>query len=146
MTISVMYGTIRHNEKETLWAGSSVVEQLPFLFFNMTHLFFSSFKKFIIKPRYISPGIMDDLVELDGLHYKKFTDAPFTGEVTGKYQGSFRNGKKDGHWASYWNYGQLFEKGTYKDGEKDGLWVYYREDGTVWEEYTETFKDCVKVD
>jgi hypothetical protein len=31
---------------------------------------------------------MDDLVKRDGLHYKKFTDVPFTGEVTGKKQGS----------------------------------------------------------
>ena len=27
---------------------------------------------------------MDDLVERDGLHYKKFTDVPFTGKTTGK--------------------------------------------------------------
>jgi hypothetical protein len=31
----------------------------------------------------------DDLVEnpSDGLYYKKFTDVPFTGEVTGQEQG-----------------------------------------------------------
>ena len=42
---------------------------------------------------------MDDLVERDGVHYKKFTQVPFTGEVTGKEQGSFKNGKKEGFWT-----------------------------------------------
>ena len=30
----------------------------------------------------------------DGLHYQKFTDIPFSGKVTGKEQGSFKNGVK----------------------------------------------------
>ena len=29
---------------------------------------------------------MDDLAVRDGLHYKKFTEVPFTGKVTGKSQ------------------------------------------------------------
>ena len=29
---------------------------------------------------------LDDLVERDGLYYKKFTNVPFTGDVTGKSQ------------------------------------------------------------
>ena len=32
---------------------------------------------------------MDDLVEREGIHYKKFSYVPFTGKVTGKKQGSF---------------------------------------------------------
>ena len=63
----------------------------------------------------------DDLVEREGLYYKKFTDVPFTGEVTGK------------------------EQGTYKDGNKDGPWVSYNTDGTVIEKWTGTFKNGVKV-
>jgi len=112
---------------------------------------------------------MDDLVEREGLHYKKFTDVPFTGKTTGKIQGSFRNGKKHGPWVSYHENGQLWSKGTYKDGKRDGPWVSYHEngqlwskgtykdgkedgpwvgytkDGTVWEFMTGTFKDGVKV-
>ena len=61
---------------------------------------------------------MKDLVERDGLFYKKFTDVPFTGKVTGKNQGSFKNGKRDGPWAWYYDNGRIEEKGTYKDGEK----------------------------
>ena len=116
---------------------------------------------------------MDDLVITDGLHYKKFTDVPFTGKVTGETQGSFasfKDGKRDGPWVDYYNNGQiwtkgtwkdgkrngpwvyhyadgrLLEKGTWKDGKKDGPWVSYNKDGTVYEKYTGTFKDGEKVD
>ena len=36
---------------------------------------------------------MDDLVERDGIYYKRFSDEPFTGEVEGGLQGSMENGK-----------------------------------------------------
>ena len=61
---------------------------------------------------------MDDLVVRDGLYYKKFTDVPFTGKVTGKTQGSFKNGKKHGSWVRYQDNGQLKYKGNDKDGVK----------------------------
>ena len=35
-----------------------------------------------------------DLVEREGLYYEKFTDVPFTGEVTGVEQGSFKDGER----------------------------------------------------
>ena len=84
---------------------------------------------------------IDDLVERDGLYYKKFTDVPFTGEISDKTtQGTFRNGEKEGPWVEYWKNGQLSFKGTYKDGKRDGPWVsYYYEDGQVWSE--RTYKD-----
>jgi len=62
----------------------------------------------------------EDLVITDGLHYKKFTEVPFTGKVTGQYQGRIKDGKKHGPWVSYHDNGQLLGKGTYKDGERDG--------------------------
>ena len=34
---------------------------------------------------------LDDLVERKGLYYKKFTDVPFSGKVTGREQGIFKN-------------------------------------------------------
>ncbi|SVE57313.1 uncharacterized protein METZ01_LOCUS510167, partial [marine metagenome] len=75
---------------------------------------------------------MDDLVERDGLFYKKFTVVPFTGEITEKtLQGTFRNGKKDGLWVEYYEDGQLSYKGTYKDGKQDGPWVYYSDKGQL---------------
>ena len=63
---------------------------------------------------------MDDLVITNGLHYKKFTDVPFTGKITGKRQGLFRNGKRHGPWVEYDKNGQLSRKGTYKNGH---LWL-----------------------
>ena len=38
---------------------------------------------------------LGELVQREGLHYKKFTDVPFTGKVTGKEQGKL----KDGSWT-----------------------------------------------
>ena len=111
----------------------------------------------------------DDLVEREGLWYKKFTDVPFTGEITGDIQGSLKNGEKEGDWVWYhendqlWmkqNYkddekdgawiryyanGQLEYKGNYKNGKKEGAWVSYDENGTLVSMLTGTFKNGVKI-
>jgi antitoxin component YwqK of YwqJK toxin-antitoxin module len=110
-----------------------------------------------------------DLVGREGVFYKRFTDVPFTGKVTGLSQGKLKNGKKVGPWVEYhvnrqlsskgtfkngkpegprvefWSNGQLLSKGTWKNGKKEGPWVFYHEDGTVWESYTGTYKDGKKV-
>ena len=57
-----------------------------------------------------------DVVNLDGLHYKKFTKVPFTGTVTGKKQGYIKKGQWDGPYVEYRNE-KLESKGTYKDGK-----------------------------
>ena len=82
---------------------------------------------------------MGDLVERDGLHYKKFTDVPFSGTVTGKHQGKIRNGKKYGPWVRYLDNEQLFSKGPYKDGTKVGAWVNYWNNVQV--HFKGTYKD-----
>jgi antitoxin component YwqK of YwqJK toxin-antitoxin module len=74
---------------------------------------------------------MKDLVEREGIHYKKFTEVPFTGKVTGKTQGSFKNGKKDGPWVQYHDNGQLMDKGTFKNGRWYGPWVSYWKNGQL---------------
>jgi antitoxin component YwqK of YwqJK toxin-antitoxin module len=89
---------------------------------------------------------MDDLVITNGLYYKKFTNVPFTGEVTGKIQGQFKDGKPDGPWVFYYDNGQLSLEGTYKDGKADGPWISFNKDGTVDEKNTGTYKDGVKVE
>jgi len=98
----------------------------------------------------------EELIEFDGLYYKKFTDTPFTGKVIGGWlQGSFKNGKREGKvvayydngqlwkkgewengkevgkWVAYYDNGQLEYKGEYKNGEKEGEWVWYNKDGTL---------------
>ena len=60
----------------------------------------------------------DDLVKLEGLHYYKSIGEPFTGKITGKPQGSFKDGKRDGPWVYYYDNGQLWYKVTFKDGKK----------------------------
>ena len=62
---------------------------------------------------------MNDLVFRAGLYYEKFNATPFTGEVDeGLLRGSFKNGKREGSWESYWANGQLHYKGAYKNGVK----------------------------
>ena len=73
---------------------------------------------------------MDDLVKRDGLYFKKFTNVPFTGNITGRTQGTIRDGKLDGPWVVYHDNGQVLNKGNYKGGEEDGPWVRYLPDGS----------------
>ena len=73
----------------------------------------------------------DDLVQRDGVYYKKFSEVPFTGKVTGLYKGLIKNGKKEGAWISYYSNGQLESKGNYKNGEFEGEWIRYHENGDL---------------
>ena len=61
-------------------------------------------------------GVSDEA----GFFSKKFSEVPFTGKVTGRYQGKIKNGKRDGPWVSYHDDGTVvkFLTGTYKDGKK----------------------------
>ena len=86
---------------------------------------------------------MDDLVERNDLYYKKFTDVPFTGKVTGEWEGKIKNGKREGTWNEYHSNGQLWSKGKYKDGEQEGLWEFYNENGKLVKK--RNFKDGVEV-
>ncbi len=87
---------------------------------------------------------MDDLVKRDGLLYPKFSNVPFTGNITGNEQGTIRNGKQEGEWVTYYSDGQLEKKGTYKDGKREGPWVRYYDSGQLEEK--ETYKDGEIVD
>ena len=74
----------------------------------------------------------DDSVERHGVIYKRFTDEPFNGSIEqGLEQGHLRDGKKNGHWESYWPTGQLNYKGFYKDNKRDESWVYYLKNGQL---------------
>jgi len=86
----------------------------------------------------------DDLVERDGIYYKKFSDVPFSGKLTGKDKGLIKNGKREGVWFSYWNNGQLWSKGNYKNGEREGKWVYYNMDGTLDRERSGIYKNGLR--
>ena len=111
----------------------------------------------------------DDLVVRDGLYYKKFSEVPFSGKVTGLRNGSIKNGKAEGEWTHYYengqlmstgNYkngkqegewfvyygnGQLMYKGNYKNDKKEGEWVHYSKNGNLNKEWSETFKNGYKI-
>ena len=74
---------------------------------------------------------MGDLVEREGVYYKKFTDVPFTGEVVGKEQGQFKDGKKHGKWMKYYDSGQLWKKSFHIDGKLNGVRLIYCENGSL---------------
>ena len=74
----------------------------------------------------------DDLVLRAGLYYKKFTAIPFTGEVDeGLERGSYKNGKREDSWESYYINGQLQYKGNLKNGELEGSSESYFENGQL---------------
>ena len=74
---------------------------------------------------------IDDLVLRGGIYYKKFTDEPFTGELTGIEQGKFKNGKKVGIWKIYHENGQLKFKNTFEDNKLEGASEEYNTNGIL---------------
>jgi antitoxin component YwqK of YwqJK toxin-antitoxin module len=70
------------------------------------------------------------LVKNDGVYHKQFNQIPFTGNVTGVYQGYLKNGKKHGPWSDFWDGGRIANTRTYKDGILVSHTIY-RKNGTV---------------
>ena len=111
----------------------------------------------------------DDLVNREGIYYKKSTDVLFTGKTTGQKQGTFKDGVLDGPWVRYYDNGRLRikgeyknglrvgpwvecydngllkEKGDYKNGLREGPWVTYYENGELVERFSGTYKNGVMV-
>ena len=73
----------------------------------------------------------DDLVKKNELYYEKFTDVPFTGEVTGQKQGKISRGRREGKWVEYYESGHISEKANYKDGIPEGESLEYYENGQL---------------
>ena len=88
---------------------------------------------------------MDDLVLREGILYKKFSDVPFSGKVTGSYKGLIKNGKKEGSWSYFYGNGQLMRKGNWKKGKQEGAWVEYEKDGSLDKKQSGMFRNGVKV-
>ena len=95
----------------------------------------------------------DNLVEINGVWYKKFSDESLTGKVYGYfgkegkkltkvYIGELVNGKKEGIWTWWYSTGTKIDEMTYKDGEPNGLYTYWNEDGK--KESEGTYKDWKK--
>ncbi len=73
----------------------------------------------------------DDLVERDGLYYKKFSEEPYSGDVVGKGRGEVVKGKREGKWTLWSENGQLRDRGHWKNGSFVGKWEWLKEDGTL---------------
>jgi len=87
----------------------------------------------------------DDLVVRDGVYYKKFSDVPFSGKVTGSYKGLIKNGKKEGAWVSYYADGQLHYKGNYKNGKMEGRFIYNSPNEEFNKKWSGIFRNGVKI-
>ena len=82
---------------------------------------------------------IDDLVKRNGLFYKKFTNEPFTGNVSGIQIGKFKNGKRVGTWKGYYDNGQISFLGNYEGGKRHGSWETYHSNGHLFRH--EKYKD-----
>ena len=110
----------------------------------MKNLFITLFLLIFCTPSWSETLTIDNLVERNKLYYKKFTNVPFNGEVSGIENGNIKNGRKNGEWVSYHKNGQLHTKGNWIHGKRDGLWEYFNEDGSLLR--TETLKEGKKIE
>ena len=76
---------------------------------------------------------MGDLIWKKGIYYKKNTNIPFSGNISGNFKGQIQNGKKEGTWVRYYINGQLFSVSNYKKGKKNGAWITYNNEGHLIE-------------
>lgn len=74
---------------------------------------------------------IDDLVIRKKIFYEKFTNNPFSGEISGIENGKFMDGIKNGLWTTYYKNGQLKFLGKYNVGKPDGIWETYYENGQL---------------
>lgn len=78
------------------------------------------------------------LVERNDLVYEVNKTDPYTGKVFQKYSndqfeyiGQYREGLKDGSWASFYENGQIEKESQYENGKLNGLSISYRDDGSL---------------
>jgi len=84
------------------------------------------------------PINIDELVERDGIWHSKDTNKPYSGDVVGEFgngqirvEFTFKNGKPDGLYTSWYENGQKFEEGTYKNGKRERKWTVWYESGKL---------------
>ncbi len=88
----------------------------------------------------------EKLNEENGLMYHPDTKELYSGDVFKKYlsswtefEGSYKDGIKDGLYTGWYESGQKEFEGTYKNGELDGFVTGWWSNGQKW--YERTFKD-----
>jgi len=73
----------------------------------------------------------NELVERDGVFYRKFSDTPFSGKVTGSKQGSVVDGNWEGTRLSFFENGNLKMSTNFLNGVKHGEEKKYQQDGKL---------------
>ena len=79
-----------------------------------------------------------NLVNRDGIKYKKNKEKPFNGKTVSIYdnnqkelEGFYKNGKKDGQFTYWFKNGNKLKEGIFKDGKQVGSPKKWNEDGSV---------------
>lgn len=91
----------------------------------------------------VSSETYDNLVKRNGLYYEKFSVTPFTGKIQGSWQGTIKNGKRNGIWHRYYEQGQLWWKCNFKDGLREGQCIDYYINGNI--SYKANYKNDITV-
>ena len=97
----------------------------------ITSLITILFISLLSSPSWSEIVFIEDLVQRNGLHFKKFSNTPFSGEVSGRENGEFKNGLRHGLWEDYYESGQLYSVGVYEENKRNGHWNFYK-DGWLW--------------
>ena len=98
----------------------------------------------------------ESLIDRGGVKYQQDSQKPHSGKVFRLYEsgekefeGSYKEGGKEGLWIFWYENGQKMSEGTYKDGKEDGLWTYWYLDGDdtdlAYKPEERTYKDGKKV-
>jgi len=75
------------------------------------------------------------LLERNGVIFLINSDKPFTGDVVRvnndklEFEGSIKDGLRDGVWTYYFPNGQKNFEGLFKDGVKEGKWTFWKDNG-----------------
>ena len=72
-----------------------------------------------------------NLVEKDGLFYKKGSDEPYSGSVKGSQIGLMVEGKREKEWKEFYPDGNIKREVTFKNGVQNGLGSSYFPDGKL---------------
>ena len=78
----------------------------------------------------------ESLIDRGGVKYQQDSQKPYSGKVFSLYgnaqkefEGSYKDGKRDGLRTGWYENGQKKSEGTYKDGKQDGTWTLWYENG-----------------
>ena len=72
-----------------------------------------------------------NLVEKDGLFYKKGSDEPYSGSVEGSQIGLMVEGKREKEWKEFYPDGNIKREVAFKNGVQHGLGSSYFSDGKL---------------